>query len=1600
MSHVKLAQAAPIATYGRRGRVETSDDDYKALQSPWKSAAFEASRLRNANDEGAMMSSRRDSCEDPSQGSSVDIGRGQDNELAAAPSRSENDHEKSTAPRFGITAPMNSSASRLGGTSGSSDHLGEDLLARVRSQMDRDDSRTSNTNVSSSLSSAPHLVSSSGSTQSSSEYNSSALIDPEETLNQDFQVSRRCTLAQKMRTKGKGRALKISSPIKDDVHGEVGSEEDISSRGPRPVKRSIYAISDGSQPHSETTTNSEQEEARKERHAATQRKHKLSRMAARKRLDVSPSPTLEDDFFQSKQRQTEDDRSHIDDPIRSSSNADDSDDGLMDPEDLIAAARRDRTIVSKFSLQASEHRHRKGRKELDASKREYRRAKGPKQLSKKKMEEMHKVSAKIARNRPVASLTLQSNPIPRQQYDIRQLAARFNQPLDSPQEYREILSDDLDDMATSDPIEAGTPYDPRTTRARPVHQASPSMQQLTVVTDDQISASTGAKELGRRHDELRLRKEQWLQKRDGKDQPQANSTSDDVSGTEDDIEITGLPSKPMNGIAAGQGVSSLSKQGAAPSLSDKTSSFNPARGGTHLAARQAKADRATMAARKRPFVATELSASLLDIIKLQNIKARSSREITSHGAAEITGSVNSKQSTSKELKRIKDRIQLATHEVTAGSSFDDQIDGQVDEAAKEEYHDDDEADDFVLHNPGDGNYGVSEAHSEDAEQLSPQGSQLVDDSELEEVIPPSSQNTNRSWPALEGLVSAYDFASTDDKQDDVTVLHKSRISKRRGRVVVDDEEGTGREIFESTSGPIDAENAPGLTQFFQPTQQDKVTPSSQSLVLKDPSQVPTIERPLLKPNMEQIASENSILEQFFADTQLSEPPRGHSLDVIGETNRARNAENAVPFLQSSSELDTSAGLSQFFKEGTQTQQAAEVVPANIDSNAMLPPNVPADDFAALRRQAQTNEDLLASLVSLPSPLHSLNDEDEAALQRQLHEGSDCRRTTAEAHKQYLNHEGFFTQTRPAAGSSPSQWTHSQTAGHTVGCGEGESLNLYSALHHGVLAVTEASQRDLPDATRSSNLSGRKRFRRTKAPQLEEDDSFDNVSDLPRSEREDQSSNQLDMNEARSHALAPMTKLREATAWEVLQQGTKQAKWAAACPVVIQRQRRIRDHQFLESEAEESEDEDGNKRRGGLDGVFSDSGGDEDDREDDEDDDEDLEDLVDNERELDEAEKDKLARQRYQQDLEADEAAALALAEKAARGDLRIKRRGRDGEKFLEGILDDDFDEERLMRRANKPWALILKRRKIKNDGMDLLAARVESQAFVQGYAETHDHSIADEYGFLAAADEGSDSEQEGDVANDINGGSPPPEGMDVFGDKQLFASKDVDRKEMLTRQQLAEKVRERRKRRKLGYLPDDDDEDENLGSLRTAAIPEAQRPDDPFASDNSDNESGIGSHLSTFLHDRLLSFSRMTNSANGWSSNFSKSRSADLNGGDADEQLMLADDPATAILSSLDRKRGMSPRSTARFAKLAEEFKSDSVDYTSSRRGGTAGAGVGSSITSFGNTGPKVADGPKASRPFPPGVSSSRNVSMKGRPHTKASSGGAILARRNVEESQ
>ncbi|CAO1622511.1 unnamed protein product [Parajaminaea phylloscopi] len=1528
-------------------------------------------------------------------------------------------------PRFGITAAMTATDRNNYRASGpeSKSRDDKDLLARVRSQFKHESADAPDSNLSSSLSSAPPLLSSSGDGQICGLGAGSASEDgASETASQASAPSRsrRGALASKMRTKAGTRDAPPVDETDDEDPREGGEGRHLSPSEPR----LHYASSLDPLTQSSSSTDSEQRAARTERHAATERKRRLLDLAAKKRRSDPGSPTLEDEFFHDRAQNNghgdddHDGRSRSPDSIRSSSDADASDDGSSQPNRPIAKARDD---DSRLDQKQRQHQRRRSRnlKHSDVSVRDGHKVKAPKQLSKKELEQMHKMTAQIERNRPVGSLALQSHPVARRQYDIAQLAAKFSRPSEGATVTK---VDEHDDVASSDPIEGDTPraQKSKTPSSMQSEEDLPSVEAMlaavrkrrltqpstTDLEDGSPEGKATTSDKAKREEVLRLRKARWWKEQEDRTR-HANSQplkGQSHGAAADEIEITGTPLNlrtSRKGDATGI-VDPLDLFGGSDSPVDLASSKLSCLSSKESSAKvltfaQSKNRRGAAKSGASGPPSTDLRSTLLEKIKLQNIQARSVR---GHQHLQTPH-----EDATRALDAQTDDIAGGLSAINARIQLGDRREGR-DSASDQATSDSDSDSDFADSGADESVTVVEFRGKEGAERdslASSQDTDLSQESDIEEALPPSSQNTDRSsWRhasrPLNDSQSEHHrqgegaLEESDDDEEASGAMHM-QIKKRRPQAAVPDDEDESHE----SSGGAQHQSVPfqtdgGLTQFFQSSHAPADIPESQLLLdqeerLKLPSEhqeTQASDGPVA------LSQDNSVLGQFFADTQLSATPRGQSLDVIGATGRARNAEALVNPLQNTFENHSVGALSQFFNEGTQDQSLPARTPREMQFDSMPPPlTIPTDGFAALRRQAQHSDDLLASPGSLPSPVASVGDDGDIALPRPM----SPSRGPSNSPKQYLNHEGFFTQTKPVtvAFASGSQWTPSQAGRGASGHLLSPNRDGFERSDHAGKAVESPVDRSVNDDTPTK--SRRRRFRRGR----QSDDSDQDETSDPHVEPDGPDDEGSDTEQATG--AAPRRSEREhvggrseANAWDALRRGAKQA--------AVRGKERRKDHQFIEGEAEESEDEEKAGHVGGLDGVFSESEADGEDDESD-DDDRDLEELVNNERELDEAEKDKLARQRFQQDVDLDEAAALALAEKAARGDLRTKRRGVRGvEGGLDDLLDDDFDEERLMRRANNPKALMAKRRKIEGDGMDLLAARSESQAFVQGYAESYDHSIGEEYGFLAGVDNSSASEEddEDDGESTGGGGSGADAPADRGEDSRGHGAPNFSSKQTLTRKQLAEELRERRKRRKARPLSDEDDVDE---STRINAIPEAQRPHDPFASDDSGDEALGRPSLPSFLRDRIASGGR---AARRGAEHKRANQSHDpdkLQEGEGDEG--AGDDPAAAILAGIKRKKALSPQAAARFARLAEEYKGDSLDVGSSRRGGGLnGPGGGASVTSFKATNhrttPQVSASMNSSRAHKD-VSARKAQLDEPRREVSAPRVG-ILALRNVEESQ
>ncbi|WFD36490.1 Diphthamide biosynthesis protein 2 [Malassezia cuniculi] len=422
-----------------------------------------------------------------------------------------------------------------------------------------------------------------------------------------------------------------------------------------------------------------------------------------------------------------------------------------------------------------------------------------------------------------------------------------------------------------------------------------------------------------------------------------------------------------------------------------------------------------------------------------------------------------------------------------------------------------------------------------------------------------------------------------------------------------------------------------------------------------------------------VFNDDGDLGRFFVPTQAPEHVAAESGDPPAATLGSHQSESSV--------------LAQFFVSTQDGQPRG----ASLDlfSNQRrdgpvggtarrLESVVRGDAFAALREREQVDAEQLLSPVDLPSL-------DPSLAQEALRAAASERRSDT----LYLNQDGFFTQTKPGATSSRGQW------------------------------LLPSQMDDFAQPTGQPVSDG--------------EDARERQAGAPLAADSDVESEQAPENDSDIESAAGLQEADSDAETDAIEAGSG-AEDAPQPP----QPRRARSNAFVFGEAEESDEEDRvrDDAHGGLAGIFSDKEASEGEEED-SDDDADLESLLDDERDEDEETKDILAHKRYMQHREEDDAAVQALHERAAKGMLRSRRRGRiDG---LGEMLDDDADEDELRRRLRAP-RFQTKRRRIDGDEMDVLAAREDTQAFVRQYTETH--TSADDYAKYEFLDEAPSSDEE------------------------------------------------------------------------------------------------------------------------------------------------------------------------------------------------------------------------------------------------------------------
>lgn len=599
--------------------------------------------------------------------------------------------------------------------------------------------------------------------------------------------------------------------------------------------------------------------------------------------------------------------------------------------------------------------------------------------------------------------------------------------------------------------------------------------------------------------------------------------------------------------------------------------------------------------------------------------------------------------------------------------------------------------------------------------------------------------------------------------------------------------------------------------FWDQTQTQTQTQSQSQSECHSPSSPSFTRAPQATDTRRELVRDESVnlaLGAFFQETQQDEL-RGESLDIFDNPKIAGGKAR---------------GFTQFFFEGT-PQPTGEGRGATGESesersvwnaSAMPPPkSTDVDAFAALRK-AQMGEatDLLDPT---PSVLPSF---DESQAEREAY--AQAQMVSVSPKKMYMNRDGFFTQTKPSqqVGLWSQYDTQSQSQSQPLAAvgASGVSPHLAASSTRRASDVSSAGgDQNASLSAQEEDENGRVQLKRLRRGTCN-DAIAEDAAQQERQDHDDDTASQVD-DQNSPPSSQPEPKRRNA--FDVLRQGPLEiAQDERAC------KRKKRKSAYIEGEAEESEDDEigGHRRQdgGGLKGVFADDNGSASEADDDEDDEDDadaadLQELVNNERELDEAEKDEVAHARYRADMEARDRENHEIAQKAIQGVFRNRRRNA-GLNGIEGFLDQDADEEEFRRRAelgSRMSASTWKKRKLLDgteDGLDALAAHEDAQAFVKAYTATHviDHE-SERYAFLEMAaddqeeedsnDEDEDMDDDDAAANQAEDHDEQGLAVDEFGPIVTKQPRTIGFKDV------AEIVRERRKAKHRSAIDDDEGDD-------------------------------------------------------------------------------------------------------------------------------------------------------------------------------------------------
>ncbi|EPQ29250.1 uncharacterized protein PFL1_03005 [Pseudozyma flocculosa PF-1] len=684
-----------------------------------------------------------------------------------------------------------------------------------------------------------------------------------------------------------------------------------------------------------------------------------------------------------------------------------------------------------------------------------------------------------------------------------------------------------------------------------------------------------------------------------------------------------------------------------------------------------------------------------------------------------------------------------------------------------------------------------------ATSTSPQGSTSAHSSQTRDRLQAQSQSQSQERVVL-GDISAESLGHLSqpsqsglDRRDSLAQGLNGDDSYRTDDISV----GGFTQLFAPTQGPRDdaaAADAAGQRLEQRAPQRPAdiwnmtQTQTSQS---QGPSQSPSLTATRFggstastHPGIARDDSVNSALGAFFEDTQSQ--MASESMDIFANPkNKDGMARGFTQFFGSTPVENAKRGDSQARgagPAGTLTDDSQSQSQWDADRFSMPPPRSTAglDGFAALRK-AQMGEAM--NLTPTPSLLPSLDEsqaerEAEADQLREVERrGSHDGGNGSPKKKVYFNKDGFFTQTKPST-QQAAEWgmdSQSQTQIHTPlkipSSSVGERTPLSPSLRRGNEAGRSGSSSDDDDDDEGGDAGSQstsrrprqlKRLRRgrtdadaddTGEPPLSQERRNGHVGDdeSDRGDDDDEDDDHDDEIVPVTHA-PPLGQGATRNAFDVLRDGAAHAEFAPAQDAASHDKRKKKSALVM-GEAEESSDEEfGGRRRGdksGLGRVFSDderASGSEGDSSDD-DDGKDLEELVDDEREEDEAVKDRLALEAYQADVAKQDEATRLYHEKAVRGDFRLRRKGRDGA-GLDDFLDEDADEEELKRRAAQPRGGWYKKRRLDGDKdeMDELRELAEAQPFLKVYEGSHKPLEEGDYGFLAGRDDDDDEDDDDD----------------------------------------------------------------------------------------------------------------------------------------------------------------------------------------------------------------------------------------------------------------